>query len=60
MKSRNRKPEPKDDPNNPARLFHHFQRIARDPTKSDVERFRARMDCLDLIRYLGYWPDPTS
>jgi hypothetical protein len=60
MKPRNRKPEPKDDPNNPERLFHHFQRIARDPNKSDGERFRARMDCLDLIRYLGYWPDPIS
>jgi hypothetical protein len=57
MKLRNHKSQPKEDPNDPVRLFHHFQRIARDPTNSDVGRFRARMDCMDLIRYLGYWPD---
>jgi hypothetical protein len=61
MKPRKSKQEQQDDPNNdPVRLFHYFQRIARDTTKSEVERFRARIDCMDLIRYLGYWPDPIS
>jgi hypothetical protein len=53
-----RKRKPADDPNDPVRLFHHFYRISRDTTKTDLERFRARIDCMDLIRYLGYWPDP--
>jgi hypothetical protein len=55
MKPRKRKRA--DDPNDPERMFHYFYRISRDPTKSDAERFRARIDCMDLIRYLGYWPD---
>jgi hypothetical protein len=59
MKSPNLKSEqPKDDPNNnPERMFHHFHRISHDATKSESERFRAAIDCVDLIRYLGYWPD---
>jgi hypothetical protein len=60
MKPFKRKPAPKDDPNDPVKMFRYFYRISRDPTKSDVERFRARLDCADLIWYLGYWPDPTS
>jgi hypothetical protein len=55
MKPRKRKRA--DDPNDPERMFHYFYRISRDPTKSDAERFRARIDCMDLIRYVGYWPD---
>ena len=37
MKPRKSKQEQQDDPNNdPVRLFHYFQRIARDTTKSEV------------------------
>jgi hypothetical protein len=50
--------QPRDDPNNePERMFRYFYRISRDATKTESERFRARIDCMDLIRYLGYWPD---
>jgi hypothetical protein len=57
MKPRKSKQKQQDDPNNLVRLFHYFYRISLDPTKTDIERFRARLDCMDLIRYLGYWPD---
>ena len=57
MKPRKSKQRQQDDPNDPVRLFNYFYRISRDPNKSEAERFRARIDCLDLIRYLGYWPD---
>jgi hypothetical protein len=61
MKPRKSKQKQQDDPNNnPERMFHYFYRISRDTAKTDLERFRARIDCMDLIWYLGYWPDPTS
>jgi hypothetical protein len=49
--------QPKDDPNNPERMFHHFHRVSHDPNKSPSERLRAALDCVDLIRHIGYWPD---
>jgi len=55
MKIRKRKPAY--DPNDPVRLFRYFYCISRDTTKTKSERFRASLDCVDLIRYLGYWPD---
>ena len=55
-----RGPQSKNDPNDPARLFHFFRRISRDSSKTEQERMRTRIDCTDLIGYLGYWPDDSA
>jgi hypothetical protein len=38
--------------NDPIHLFLHFRKISKDPTKSEIQRARARndaMDCWNLI-----------
>jgi hypothetical protein len=52
MKPRNRKPEPKEDPNDPAHLFHFYRKQSIDPSKSEIERAVARsamMDCWSRV-----------
>jgi len=42
----------RNDPDNPARLFHHFRKQSLDPTKSEIERAVARnamMDCWNRV-----------
>ena len=54
MKSpkRRKSEQPKDDPDNPIRLFRHFRKVSLDPARSTIERAVARnamMDCWSRV-----------
>jgi hypothetical protein len=44
----------------PIELYKYFHARSLDPTKTEQERAIARIDVMDIIAFLGYWPNITA
>ena len=58
-------PKPKskrltDATDDPIELYKYFHARSIDPTKTELERTIARIDVMDIIAFLGYWPNITA
>jgi hypothetical protein len=61
MKSPKRKSKPLTDAtDDPIELYKYFHARSVDPTKTEQERTIARIDVMDIIAFLGYWPNITA